>query len=172
LAISAFASALGTWLWAGRREAVLVWLALPVAALAPLGTGLMRQIGRERSSAELALAIAGVTPEAEVVAVGTFPLSLPFYLRRPVLVATATGRELTSNYLIRDVQRWRRTPGSPLRPPDFWRQALERCGHSVFVAAASDTATRAVLEARAPLLVETPKYAAYGPCGRNLAAGR
>ncbi len=172
LGMLALASALGAWLWAGRREAVLVWLALPVAALAPLGTGLMRQIGRERSSAALAQAIAGAAPGAEVVAVGTFPLSLPFYLRQPVLLATATGRELTSNYLIRDVERWRRTAGSPLRPPDFWRQALERCGYRVFVTAAGDTATRAVLETRAPLLVETPNYAAYGPCGRNLAAGR
>jgi hypothetical protein len=140
--------------------------------MAPLGTGLMRQIGRERSSAELALVIASAAPQAEVVAVGTFPLSLPFYLRQPVLLATATGRELTSNYLIRHVERWRRTAGSPLRPPDFWRQALEGCGYRVFVTAAADTITRAVLAARAPLLVETPKYAAYGPCGRNLAAGR
>lgn len=167
----ALIAAAGAWRLADRREAVLCLLALPVAAIAPLGMGLMRQIGRERSSAELARAIADAAPQAQVVAVGTFPLSLPFYLRRPVLLASATGRELTSNYLLRRLDHWRRVPDSPLRPLGFWRQALDACERWVFVVPAGDRALRGVLAARTPLLVETPKYAAYGPCGAHLAAG-
>ncbi len=158
-----------------RYQVALLSLALPVAAIPVVSTGLMRQIGRERSSAELAGAIArALPPEADVAAIGTFPLSLPFYLRQPVLLATATGAELTSNYLARDAGRWRLAPGSPLRPADWWLEAVTQCGRTkVFVARAGDAAIRAVLAAQVPLLVETPKYAAYGPCVRSdLALGR
>ncbi len=158
-----------------RRDAVLVSLAVPVATIPIAGAELMRQIGRERSSAELAAAIARVLPpEADVVAVRAFPLSLPFYLRQPVLLATAAGVELTSNYLVRDLERWRLLPGSPLRSEDWWHDAAVQCGSAkVFVTKADDAQTRAVLAAQVPLLIETAKYAAYGPCTRSdLALGK
>jgi hypothetical protein len=140
-----------------------------VATIPIAGAGLMREIGRERSGAGLAAAIARVLPpEADVVAVGVFPLSLPFYLRQTVLLTTATGAELTSNYLVRDVERWRLAPGSPLRSPDWWHDAAVQCGRAkVFVTRANDVQTRTVLAAQVPLLMETAKYAAYGPCARS-----
>jgi 4-amino-4-deoxy-L-arabinose transferase-like glycosyltransferase len=152
-----------------RRELVLLALALPVAAIPLAGTRLMREIGRERSSADLAAAITRVLPpEGDVAAIGAFPLSLPFYLRRPVLLATATGAELTSNYLTRRADVWRLAVDSPLRPADWWLDAAQQCGRTrVFVTGAGDVATRAVLAAQVPLLIETPKYAAYGPCARS-----
>jgi 4-amino-4-deoxy-L-arabinose transferase-like glycosyltransferase len=152
-----------------RRDLVLLALALPVAAIPLAGARLMREIGRERSSAELAGAIARVLPPgSEVAAIGVFPLSLPFYLRRPVLLATATGAELTSNYLTQRADAWRLGPDSPLRPADWWLDAAQQCGRTrVFVTRARDAATRAVLAAQVPLLIETPRYAAYGPCVRS-----
>jgi 4-amino-4-deoxy-L-arabinose transferase-like glycosyltransferase len=152
-----------------RRDLPLLALALPVAAIPLAGTRLMREIGRERSSAELAAVIARVLPpESDVVAIGTFPLSLPFYLRRPVLLASATGAELTSNYLTRHADAWRLAADSPLRPADWWLDAAKQCGRTkVFVTRADDAATRAILAAQVPLLIETPKYAAYGPCVRS-----
>lgn len=161
-----------TLVFGGRRDVALLALAVPVAAIPLVSTGLMRAIGRERSSAELAGAIARALPlESDVAAIATFPLSLPFYLRRPVLLATGTGAELTSNYLSRHAERWRLAPNSPLRPADWWLDAVTRCGRTkVFVTRAGDGPTRAVLAAQVPLLVETPKYAAYGPCvGSDLA---
>ena len=152
-----------------RRDVVLLTLAIPVATIPMAGGELMRQIGRERSSAELATAIARVLPpEADVVAVRAFPLSLPFYLRQPVLLATATGAELTSNYLVRELERWRLVPGSPLRSADWWHDAAVQCRRArVFVTRSDDAQTRAVLAAQVPLLIETAKYAAYGPCARS-----
>jgi len=157
-----------------RRHALLLALAVPVATIPVAGGPLMRQIGRERSAAELAAAIGRVLPpEADVVAVRAFPLSLPFYLRQPVLLATATGAELTSNYLVRDLERWRAVPGSPLRPAAWWHEAALRCGHTkVFVVRADDAETRAVLAAQVPLLIETARYAVYGPCARSSLASR
>jgi 4-amino-4-deoxy-L-arabinose transferase-like glycosyltransferase len=160
----------GTLAWfLRRRDVLLPVLAIPVATIPLAGGELMRHIGRERSTAELAAAIAaGLPPEADVVAVGVFPLSLPFYLRRQVLLATASGAELTSNYLVRDVEHWRLVPGSPLRSPDWWHDAAVQCGRArVFVTRATDAQTRAVLAAQVPLLMETAKYAAYGPCARS-----
>jgi 4-amino-4-deoxy-L-arabinose transferase-like glycosyltransferase len=154
----------------GRRsQAVLTLLALPAATIPVVGMGLMRAVGRERSGVVLANAIAAAAPSGVgVIAIHTFPLSLPFHLRHQVLLSTGTAAELTSNYLVRDIERWREQPGSPLRPADWWLEAAATCGSPrVFVTRAGDTAVRAVLANKLPLLVETAKYAAYGPCVRS-----
>jgi hypothetical protein len=154
------------WLFRSGREAALAALALPVAFIPLASRNLMTEVGRERSAATLAHAIAPLLePKDQVVAVGTFPLSLPFYLRRTVLLATESGRELTSTYLADRWPLWSNMPGSTARPADWWRQALEDCRARVFVTRASDRQTRAVLEARLPLLIERRNQAAYGPCG-------
>jgi 4-amino-4-deoxy-L-arabinose transferase-like glycosyltransferase len=169
LALVAVAAGAALWWLHARYDAALLLLALPTAAVPLAGTGLLRAIGRERSSAALAEAIRpAVPPGAGVLAVRALPLSLPFYLRQQVLVATATGAELTSNYLVRDIARWREEPHSPLRPADSWLDAVETCGQTrVFVTRAGDAGLRTLLAAKLPLLAETPKYAAYGPCARS-----
>ena len=175
-ALGVVSLAAGALLWwkRGRYDTTLLLLALPTAAAALTSTGLMRAIGRERSSAVLAAAIRpALSPETDVLAIHTLPLSLPFYLRRQVLVATASGAELTSNYLVRDIARWREEAHSPLRARDAWLDAVATCGRiRVFVTKASDTRLRTLLAARLPLLAETPKYAAYGPCAHSSLAVR
>jgi 4-amino-4-deoxy-L-arabinose transferase-like glycosyltransferase len=156
--------------WLGavrRREVALLGLVLPVAAIPFVSRGLMDEIGRERSAAELAAAVERVLDsDAEVVGVAAFPLSLPFYLQRPLVLATDDGAELTSNYLIRHLDQWRRAPGTPLRPLAWWMDALVTCGRRrVFVVRSEDAGVRRVLEGVVPLLVDTGRYAAYGPCG-------
>jgi 4-amino-4-deoxy-L-arabinose transferase-like glycosyltransferase len=157
------------WWMRARYDTALLLLALPTAAVPLVGSGLMRAIARERSSAGLAAAIRPVlSPGSDVLAIHTMPLSLPFYLRRQVLLATATGAELTSNYLVRDIARWRDEPHSPLRRADAWLDALTTCGRTrVFITRANDAQLRTLLAAKLPLLAETPKYAAYGPCARS-----
>ncbi len=107
-------------------------------------------------------------PGAEVVAVHAFPPSLPFYLRRTLLLATPRGRELTSNYVIAYFQKWIAADprDTPLRPKDWWRGALAACDHPlVFVTWADDDADRATLAAAGlPLLIANDRMAAYGPC--------
>jgi 4-amino-4-deoxy-L-arabinose transferase-like glycosyltransferase len=148
---------------------LLAGLVLPMAALPAVLQPLLAEIGSHRSSRAAAAAIAPhLAPGAEVVAVHAYPPSLPFYLRRTVLVATPRGRELTSNYVIAYFQKWIAADprDTPLRPTDWWRGALAACDHPlVFVTWADDAADRAALAAAGlPLLVANDRMAAYGPC--------
>jgi hypothetical protein len=174
------------WLGARRPGAALAALSLPVVAAPFLLLPALEQIGRQRSAKELAAAVAPrlgapwarsadapgavQTPAAdaagaEVVGVGAYPPSLAFYLGRTILLATADGDELRSNYLLRHHDKWARAAGTTLRPADWWRGALAGCDRPrVFVVPSRDGAARAALAARAPLLHDDGRHAAYGPC--------
>jgi 4-amino-4-deoxy-L-arabinose transferase-like glycosyltransferase len=169
LGVVCLAAGAAAWVAASRREIVLLCLSLPVVAIPFVSRGLMNAIGVDRSAAEVARAIEDVTgSSARVIGVQVFPLSLPFYLRHTVFLSTADGSELTSNYLMRTYRRWRRAPGSPLRHAQWWQEELIACTHpTVFVTRADDDAARTVLAAQLAPLVETRKYAAYGPCGEE-----
>jgi 4-amino-4-deoxy-L-arabinose transferase-like glycosyltransferase len=152
-----------------HRATLLVGLVLPLAAMPALVLPLLDEIAGHRSARAAAAAILPhLSPGAEVVGVRAFPPSLPFYLRRTILVASPRGRELTSNYVIAYFQKWlaadaRRTP---LRPFPWWRTALAACDRSrVFVAWADDSDARADLAATGlPLIFVNDRMAAYGPC--------
>lgn len=160
--------------WQLHRGGVLLALAVPMIALPFVGMPLLRSIGRERSAAELAAGIAPmVGPGTELVAIHTFPLSLPFYMRQRVTLATADGTELTSNYIAEHLEVLRLRPRSPLRPPDWWRDALLTCNRPrIFIAPHGDRETNTLLSLRLPLLAETPKWLAYGPCTQGTMVAR
>jgi hypothetical protein len=146
--------------------------ALPVLAVPFLSTDLMRAVGNERSAAPLAAVVANALEEAagdasagDVLAVAAYPPSLPFYLGRRVPVATATGTELTSNWIAARADTYRALPGTSLLPADAWRDVLARCPRpTVFVTRASEERVPADLRASLPLLAVVGRYAAYGPC--------
>jgi 4-amino-4-deoxy-L-arabinose transferase-like glycosyltransferase len=169
LALGLMAAVAGSLVFAAgeRRQHVLLALAAPACAIPLVGMPLLRAIGADRSSEALAEALAPViTADTEVVGVEAYPLSLPFYLRRPLTLATRDGAELTSNYVTRHVDLLRRLPGSTLRPADWWREALALCRQPrVFVVGVDDAAARDILDAELPLRGTTRKVAAYGPCG-------
>jgi 4-amino-4-deoxy-L-arabinose transferase-like glycosyltransferase len=167
LGAACLVSGVAAWATRARRRVALAALTLPAAAIPITSRELMDAVGRERSARDLAAAIAPVIdPTTEIVGVRAFPLSLPFYLERTLTLASEDASELTSNYLQRRPERWRNAPGSPLRPADWWVDALARCGRPrVFVVRAGDERARAVLSGALPLLIETSRYAAYGPCG-------
>jgi len=125
----------------------------------------MEEIGHERSAALLAEAIVGVAGRsAMVVGVGAYPPSLPFYLQHTMIVATADGSELTSNYLTRHIHEYRGF-GSPLRRADWWQEALLTCSRpTVFVTRSENGESREVLS-QLDLIMDNGKYVAYGPCG-------
>ncbi len=171
----AVAAGLIALLAARRWEVALLCLSLPVAAIPFVSRELMDAIGEERSAAPVAEAVARVAgPETQVVGVRAFPLGLPFYLRRTILLSTVDASELTSNYLARHSRKWRNAPGSPLRPPGWWREVLAACQRPrIFVIRTQDAEARDLLEPQLPVVVRTRKYAAYGPCAlSNLAAAR
>ncbi len=173
LGIALLGSAALVW-YAGRAEHLRPALAVMGYALTmmvmPIVSGrLLAAVGEDRSAATLAQVIEN-TGSSDVIAIAAFPTSLPFYLRRPIPVATATGRELTSTFIADHHEQMRALPGSPLRPADFWRARLANCETpTVFVARANDARIRAELDPVVPLLAVEGQYVAYGPCAASSA---
>jgi 4-amino-4-deoxy-L-arabinose transferase-like glycosyltransferase len=177
LGIALLISASLVW-YAGRVERprpalTIMGYALTVIAMPIVSGRLLAAVGEDRSSATIARVMQNAVPtgaEMEVVGVAAFPTSLPFYLRHQVLLATATARELTSNFVVDYHEQFRRDSTSPLRPADYWRARARDCRTpAVFVARANDTRVRAQLDSVLPLLAVEGKYAAYGPCAASSA---
>jgi 4-amino-4-deoxy-L-arabinose transferase-like glycosyltransferase len=163
----ALAGGLGAWLLARRDEWALPALVLPVSAIPVVALPLMSAIGASRSSKAVAEAVRPLlTAKTEVVAVETYPLSLPFYLGRTLILATRDGSELTSNYITRRYERLQLRPGSTLRPEAWWSEALALCDRPrLFVVPAERRDLRARVASTLPLRAENRKIALYGPCG-------
>ena len=148
--------------------------AVVVMAIPFVSDRLLAAVGEDRSSAPVAVATAVALAQssrgsAAVLGVAAYPPSLPFYLGRTIAVATATGTELTSNYIADYYSRYQAVPDSPLLPAGYWRDVRARCPvPTVFVTRAGNREVRAALEAAAPaplrLLAADGHYAAYGPC--------
>jgi 4-amino-4-deoxy-L-arabinose transferase-like glycosyltransferase len=157
-----------------RPALAVLGYALTVIAMPIVSRQLLDAVGEDRSAARLAQVIesaqpAGGAQPVEVVGISAFPTSLPFYLRRPVLLATATGRELTSTFIGDYADEMRALPGTPLRAESYWQERLAHCATpAVFVVRAGDP-RRPQLDARLPLLAVEGRYAAYGPCAASSA---
>jgi hypothetical protein len=154
---------------AHRPRTTILGYAVIVMAIPFLSGKLLAAVGEDRSSAAVASATAAALQHTNgtgtVLGVLAYPPSLPFYLGRTVPVATATGEELTSNYIAANVERFRALPGSPLLPEGSWREALARCAvPTVFLTGAGNREARTALGAALPLLAADDHYAAYGPC--------
>src|SRR6266568_962715 len=146
-----------------RPRTTIFGYAAVVMAIPFLSGRLLVAVGEDRSSAAVASATAAALERSggtgAVLGVLAYAPSLPFYLGRPIAVATETGRELTSNYIADNVERFRSLPGSPLLPAGYWREALARCPMpTVFLTGPGQR------EVRAALLAADDHYAAYGPC--------
>ena len=162
LVLAAAIVTVGAW----RRRVVIVaaGYALAVMTLPFVTRPLLRAVGDDRSAAALADSVRG---KGVVLAVSAYPPSLPFYLRRQVLVATGNAHELTSNYIADYADTYRAVPGSPLLAVDAWRTRLATCPEpTVFVTRAGDRDSRSALT-RLPQLFDDGHYAAYGPCSAS-----
>jgi 4-amino-4-deoxy-L-arabinose transferase-like glycosyltransferase len=170
LGIACLVSGLLGWFVANNRNALAFALTIPVAAIPISSRRLMTEIGRERSTVEIARVIdRAAGTDARIVGINAFPPSLPFYLRRTIFLSSADGSEITSNFII---SRFDRFAGRlTLREPEWWRTALVECTRpTAFVVRSHDSDSRGSLQSRLNLLIDTGKYAAYGPCGvTNLA---
>ena len=173
LGIALLISAALVW-YAGRAERprpalLMMGYALTVMATPIVSGKLLAAVGEDRSSATLARVIQN-SGAADVVGVSAFPTSLPFYLRRTIPVATATGRELTSNFIADYYDRFRADSTSPLKPVDYWRDRVAHCVvPTVFVTRANDARRRSALDSLLPLLAVEGLSAAYGPCAASSA---
>jgi 4-amino-4-deoxy-L-arabinose transferase-like glycosyltransferase len=157
--------------WGAHRSSVWIGaaaLALPLAIVPFIGSPLMRAVGRDRSSIDLAAAIERAAPVARVVAIAVYPTSLRYYLDRPVLMTTDTGDEMFSHYVGSRFAEFRDLPGSPLRPVDWWRTALDACDEPTVFVARDGAPESATLAAQLPRIGRggaSGRVIAYGPCG-------
>ncbi|MFQ5703278.1 MAG: phospholipid carrier-dependent glycosyltransferase [Gemmatimonadales bacterium] len=149
----------------GNSDLLLLGFAIPIIAIPVSARTLMDEIGRTRSAAEISAALLPeMSDDVQVVGVHAFPPSLPFYLNRPLILSTKDGAELTSNYIVRHYDEWSGTTW--LRDAGWWRQALIRCVRPrVFIVRSNDRDARELLDQQLNLVIDTGKYAAYGPCG-------
>jgi len=162
----------------GRRLPLTVLgYAVAVMAIPFASDRLLAAVGEDRSAAAIAAATAAALARTggtgAVLGVLAYPPSLPFYLGRPIAVATATGAELTSNYIADYHERYRGVPGSPLLPAGYWRDVLARCPvPTVFVTRATNHDAGPALAAALPLIAADGRYAVYGPCAPASFKGR
>jgi 4-amino-4-deoxy-L-arabinose transferase-like glycosyltransferase len=163
-ALLGLAACLGLAARLGRVHLGALGYALPVFVLAFTSRHLMAAVGEDHSSAGLASAIRpALGMHGQLLAVGTFPPSLAFYLRRTMPVATADAHELTSNFIVQ-ISPSLRSASSSLRAPDQWRRTLDRCPvPTVFVVHSGDPGVRARFAAL-PLIADDGRNAAFGPC--------
>ncbi|MEJ2237725.1 MAG: glycosyltransferase family 39 protein [Gemmatimonadales bacterium] len=107
LGIACLVSGLLGWFVANNRNALAFALTIPVAAIPISSRRLMTEIGRERSTVEIARVIdRAAGTDARIVGINAFPPSLPFYLRRTIFLSSADGSEITSNFIISRFDRF------------------------------------------------------------------
>jgi hypothetical protein len=103
------------------------FLLFPLGLLTAAFPGLARY-AEAASSRTLAGRLETLSPETRVACLECFPTALPFYLRRPVVLITEDGHELTSNsvmYLLRRGGSW---PAAlvPRSERDRWIEGSDR----------------------------------------------
>jgi len=166
LAVGGFVALMGA-----RRRApwiIAAGLAIPVPAAPFVGGPFLESLAGDRSSKDLAALIEAAAPGSRVVGVEAYPTALRFYLDRQVLLASATGVEMTSNYVASRLSEFRDRPGTPLRTAEWWPQALARCDTPTVFVGRQGRRSAAALAERLPLIASggaDAKFLAYGPCG-------
>jgi 4-amino-4-deoxy-L-arabinose transferase-like glycosyltransferase len=153
-----------------RRRSVWllsVGLALPVIGTPFAGRGFLAALAADRSSRDLAASIESAAPGARVIGVEAYPTSLRYYLDRPVLLASGSAAELTSNYIVSRAAEFRALPDSPLRPAGWWRDALAACATPTVFVARRGRAPAEELARTLPFIAAggaDANFLAFGPC--------
>lgn len=110
-----------------RRFLVLA-LTLPILEIPLAANPILKAIGETRSTKTLVASIARwVTPDTRLIAIREYESTLPFYLHRPIDVASEDGSELTSNYMLRHFAVWSLRPDSSLHSLAWSQRQLQSC---------------------------------------------
>lgn len=147
-------------------------LALGALAIVPLSIPLafrpvIETAAEQRSARRIAAVVAPLAAQGvEVVSVASFRPSLAFYLRKPVLLASGDAEELTSNYILREFDRYISSSGTPLRTLRWFNDRVSRCDRpTIFVFDRKEAIPRNRISATSMRLLATSgKFVAYGPC--------
>ena len=167
LALAAAAGGLAALRLRGRPALAPLALALPLLVVLPLLGPLHARVAEERSGRELARALAASAASGTaIVGVETYSPSAAFDLELPWIVSSVDGSALRSNSVTRFYDVLSAPPDSTLRPKSFWQEALAGCDRPyLFVIRPQYADERAAFErAGLPLVYESPRHVAFGPC--------
>lgn len=160
-----FGAALAWWSANRRPLLVVIGLSLPLLAIPVLGAPAIEAVAADRSTRALAIELAPhIDSDTQLLWVESYAPGLSFYLQRTIPVASPTGQEFRSNYILRNDDRFR-ADGGLLRPLEAAETALFHCqGPRVLL---FDNKTRklrsAVEDAGVPVLERNRRWIAYGP---------
>jgi hypothetical protein len=109
------------------RLAYAAFLLFPLGLITVAFPGLERY-AQAASARALARRIERLPRDTEVACLQCFPTALPFYLRRPIVLITEDGHELTSNYVVYRIRRGEPWPTAlvPLSARDRWIEGSGR----------------------------------------------
>ncbi len=164
--IAALLGAALAWWSAGRRPLfAVIGLSLPLLAIPVIGGSAISAVAMDRSTKSLATQLKSSTSgDTQWLWVESYAAGLSFYLDRTIPVASATGEEFRSNYILRNDDRFRDDRGL-LRSLEAAETALLYCeGPRVLL---FDTRTNdfreAAREAGVPVLAGNRRWVAFGP---------
>ncbi len=160
-----FGAVLAWWSATRRPLLVVIGLSLPLLAIPVLGGPAIQAVAADRSTKDLAGALeAHVDPDTRLLWVESYAAGLSFYLERTIPVASPTGEEFRSNYILRNDERFR-SDGGLLRPLKAAETALFDCqGPRVLLFDKRTHRLRSAVEdAGVPVLEENRRWVAYGP---------
>lgn len=101
---------------------------IPLAMLILLNGGLLEFLGNRRSQRDLAARLSLRTADADVACLECLPHGLPFYLGKTVTVMTSSGAELSSNYVLFNLNSGSPWPTTliPVSRRDEWLDSRKR----------------------------------------------
>jgi hypothetical protein len=108
-----------------RRDVGLCFVSFTIFPLLlfTLNLGAIEVIFNVKAARQLAQQIPPLSPQTELVFVECYPGGLPFYLKRLATLITRDGNELTSNYILFELQRSASWPTNmvPVTELDRWQ---------------------------------------------------
>lgn len=144
-----------------RGAIAVIALSIPALIIPMAVNPLMNALALRRSTKAFIEQIRP-TADQEVIGIEAFAGSMAFYLRRPIVLVSPDGEELTSNYIIRHYDRFASDPRSTLRPPSWLGKALDGSRRRVLIVRSDDRVNRARIEQRGARLVGTSaRFVAY-----------
>ena len=167
LAVVTGVGAVLAWLTAPSARLAMVALSLPFA-LTPWVLGdLAGAIAEGRSSRALAAELeTRLEPGDLLVGIEAYSGSLAFYLERPIVVTSATGRPFRSNSILSNYDALVGLPGRPLQRAEAWREIVELCARPTYVLTDNrhDDVHGEMERLGLPRLARDSRNTVFGPC--------
>ena len=148
-----------------KREVAIVALSVPMLMIPLASAQVIDVVANGRSSLQLAQKIEQLHPK-KIIAVRAYSPSLAYYLRQPLPLYSRGASELTSNYLIRNFDKYASRPDTSLKPVEAFEPILQQCSAGTFFFTEEKVKEwRSALSQKLPLAAEGNHLFVYGPCG-------